>query len=188
MKCFTLLMVLFATALARAEGRDDGRRDAPPAEKQALAALEKAGARFDKGPRGVVTGVILGSKTTDDTLVYLASLPHLETLRLQCALKVTDDGLSHLEGLTGLRRLWFGYTNITDVALVHLQNLANLQELHIGVYRSEFKDPGLVYLKGLKKLESLSLNYAKVSDKAVQDLQESLPHCKIEVRRTPPKQ
>jgi hypothetical protein len=45
-----------------------------------------------------------------------------------------------------------------------------------------------VYLKGLKKLESLSLNYAKVSDKAVQDLQESLPHCKIEVRRTPPKQ
>jgi hypothetical protein len=188
MKHFTLLLVLLAVAVARGDGKDDGPRSAPPAEKEALAALEKAGARFDKGPRGVVTGVILGAKTTDDTLAYLARLPHLETLRLQCALKVTDDGLSHLEGLTGLRRLWFGYTNITDAALVHLQNLTNLQELHIGVYRSQFDDPGLLYLKRLKNLRDLSLNYTKVSDKAVQDLQESLPHCKITVRRTPPKQ
>jgi hypothetical protein len=188
MKYFISPLLLLAAFVAPVNGKDGGPQDASPAEKQALAALEKAGARFDKGPRGVVTGVILGSKTTDDTLVYLASLPHLDALRLQCALKVTDDGLAHLEGLTGLRRLWFGYTNITDAALVHLQNLTNLRELHIGVYRSEFKDPGLVYLKGLKKLESLSLNYTQVSDKAVQELQEALPDCKIEVRRAPPKQ
>jgi len=188
MKHVILMFVLVAGVLTPAVGKDAGPQDASPAEKQALAALEKAGARFDKGPRGVVTGVILGSGTTDDTLVYLASLPHLDSLRLQCALKVTDDGLAHLEGLTGLRRLWFGYTNITDGALVHLQNLTNLRELHIGVYRSEFKDQGLVYLKGLKKLEGLSLNYTQVSDKAVQELQEALPDCKIEVRRAPPKQ
>jgi hypothetical protein len=187
MKHLGLLLVLLAGAVARGDDKDAGPRDVPPSEKEALAALEKVDARFERGARGVVTGVILGTKTTDDTLRYLASLPHLQTLRLQCALKVTDNGLARLEGLSGLQRLWLGYTNITDAALVHLKNLTNLEELHIGVYRSEFSDPGLAYLKGLKKLKSLALNYTKVSDQAVQDLQQSLPDCKITVRRTPPK-
>jgi hypothetical protein len=187
MKRLGLLLVLFAGAVARADTKDGAPEGPSSGEKEAIAALEKVEARFDRGAGGVVTGVVLGSRTTDDTLAYLTRLPHLQTLRLQCALKVTDNGLAHLEGLTGLRRLWLGYTNVTDAALVHLQNLTNLEELHIGVYRSEFGDAGLVYLKGLKKLKTVALNYTKVSDKGLQDLQESLPNCKITFRRVPSK-
>ena len=45
--------------------------------------------------------------------------------------KVGDAGLVHLEGLTGLRHLFFYDNPITDKGLVHLKGLTDLEMLSL---------------------------------------------------------
>lgn len=45
--------------------------------------------------------------------------------------RVTNAGLSHLRGLTGLRVLWLYDTRISDAGLVHLQGLTGLRVLNL---------------------------------------------------------
>ena len=44
---------------------------------------------------------------------------------------ITDAGLVHLRGLTGLRKLVLWGTRVTDVGLVHLRGLVGLRELDL---------------------------------------------------------
>jgi hypothetical protein len=145
--------------------------------------LRAVGAHFEYDHQGLITEVVLGGKTTDDVLANLTDLPHLERLILQCALRVTDDGLVHLEGLRQLKFLWFGYSNITDNGLVHLKDLSNLEELFVGVHRSEFGSDGLVHLRRLKNLRTLTLLRTKVTQNALDDLKTYLPECTIKTSR-----
>jgi hypothetical protein len=45
--------------------------------------------------------------------------------------RVTNAGLAHLQGLTGLQVLWLYDTQISDVGLVHLQELRGLRVLNL---------------------------------------------------------
>jgi len=66
---------------------------------------------------------------------------------------VTDGGLAHLKGLTGMKMLFLGKTKVTDAGLVHL--------------------------KGMTGLEGLLLQNTKVTDAGVKKLRAALPKCKI---------
>lgn len=145
--------------------------------------LKAVGAHFEYDDSGRIAGVVLGIKTTDDVLKNLTGLPYLERVTLQCALKVTDDGLVHFEGLRQLKFLWFGFSNITDKGLVHLKNLSNLEELFVGVHRSEFTSDGLVHLRRLRSLHKLTLLRTEVTQDALDDLKTYLPECTITTSR-----
>ena len=90
----------------------------------------------------------------------------------------TDLGLKHylaaLETHTALNL--FGW-RITDAGLVHLKGLTGLQTLTL--YRTKITDAGLVYLKGLTKLQTLYLGGTKITGTSVADLKKALPNCKI---------
>jgi hypothetical protein len=67
--------------------------------------------------------------------------------------RVTNAGISHLRGLTGLRVLWLYDTQVGDTGLVHLQ--------------------------GLTRLQVLNLRGTLVSHSGVDALQRALPQCEI---------
>jgi hypothetical protein len=66
---------------------------------------------------------------------------------------ISDASLSHLEGMSELRRLRIGGTEVTDVGLIHLA--------------------------GLTRLGELDLTATKVTDEGVAKLQKALPNGKI---------
>ncbi len=88
--------------------------------------------------------------------------------------QITDAGLGHLrehlEGLTSLKRLDLGQTQITDAGLEHLKGLTNLQVLHL--WDTEVTGPGLEHLKSLANLQFLSLEGSPVSDAHLVHLKE----------------
>ncbi|MCE9543933.1 MAG: hypothetical protein K8T25_00180 [Planctomycetia bacterium] len=92
--------------------------------------------------------------------------------------KVTDSGLEHLKGLTGLRRLDLDGTQITDNGLEHLKGLKALQTLWLN--ETQVTDNGLEHLRGLTTLQWLRLDGTKVTDAGVARLQKALPNCEIE--------
>ena len=68
-------------------------------------------------------------------------------------IRVTDDGLRYLKGLTRLKSLELGGSKVTDA--------------------------GLERLEGLTQLQELDLTGTKVTDAGVKKLQQALPNCKI---------
>jgi internalin A len=146
--------------------------------------LERLGARIERDEHGRAIRLLFGyAKATDETLVYVKGLRGLQRLEMPCIVNVTDAGLANLEGLSELRFLWLGYSGITDQGLIHLAHLTNLEELHVGVYKSQFKDAGLVHLSGLKNLKKLTLVRTGVTDGAIGELKKALPRCTIETRK-----
>jgi hypothetical protein len=83
----------------------------------------------------------------------LRAFPRLTTLQFKST-KITDAGLTHLEGLPQLRTLALENATVTDA--------------------------GLARLKGLIDLEDLNLKGTKVTDAGVQELQKALPRVKVE--------
>jgi Leucine-rich repeat (LRR) protein len=59
--------------------------------------------------------------------------------------QVTDAGLAHLQGLTGLQGLWLINTQVTDAGLAHLQGLTGLQVLSLD--NTQVTDAGLAKLR-----------------------------------------
>jgi hypothetical protein len=91
---------------------------------------------------------------------------------------MSDAGLVHLKGMTGLRELQLYGTNVTDAGLVQFMGLTNLKELVLG--DTKITDAGLVHLKGLTKLRYLNLEKLRITDAGIAELQKALPNCKIQ--------
>jgi hypothetical protein len=110
-----------------------------------------------------VTGVSLygGTRVSDAGLVHLKGLTGLQWLHLD-ETQVSDAGLVHLKGLTGLQRLGLGGTQVSGAGLVHLRGLTGLQRLYL--QDTQVSDAGLVHLKGLTGLQRLRLQRTQVSD------------------------
>jgi hypothetical protein len=87
--------------------------------------------------------------------------------------QVSDAGLVHLKGLTGLKYLRLSHTKITGTGLLHLKCLGNLQVLDVS--NSPATDAGLEHLKGLTELGEFDLCGTKVKDAGVDKLQQALP-------------
>lgn len=92
--------------------------------------------------------------------------------------QVTDADLTHLEGLTGLERLWLHDTQVSDAGLEHLKELNAIQELDLS--NTRVSDVGLKHLKGMSSLKRLWLINTHVSDEGVAELRAALPNCNIE--------
>src|SRR5262249_10088626 len=66
-------------------------------------------------------------------------------------IKVSDEGLAQLEGLTNLTHLYLGRTQVSNEGLVHLRELTNLR--HLALHdNKKVTNEGLLHLKGLPNL------------------------------------
>ena len=118
-----------------------------------------------------VTGVSLNwtkSTVTDDGLVHLRGLTGVRRLDL-IGTQVTDAGLAHLQGLTALQSLDLGGTQVTDAGLTHLQGLRGLQTLSLN--NTQVTGTGLAHLRGLTSLQALHLVNEKFTDTGLAHLQ-----------------
>ncbi len=68
-------------------------------------------------------------------------------------------------------------TQITDAGLEHLKGLTGLQSLHLR--STQITDAGLEHLKGLVSLQRLNIHGTQVTDEGVKKLQEALTNCRI---------
>jgi hypothetical protein len=91
--------------------------------------------------------------------------------------QVTDAGLVHLQGLTGLQILGVYNTHVTDAGLAHLEGLTGLQRVSLS--STQVTDAGLVHLQGLTGLRDLYLNGSQVTDAGIAKLRMALPNCRI---------
>ena len=71
---------------------------------EAVAALEKLGAKIERNEQGDVGVDLSDTEITDAGLVYLKEMTKLENLELE-GTQITDAGLVHLQGLTTLASL-----------------------------------------------------------------------------------
>ena len=125
---------------------------------------------------------------TDATLELLSFFPpsilaKLTSLRLTGP-QITDAGLEHLKGLTGLTNLTTLYLNnmqITDAGLEHLKGLTTLETLFLN--NTHITDAGLVHLKGMTRLKLFMLNDTQVTDAGLSKLKAALPSCDVWVNR-----
>jgi hypothetical protein len=110
------------------------------------------------------------------TSVGAAGLHHLRPMtRLEfLVLNGTRvDDLAPIRHLTGLKFLSIANTRMTDAGLTGLEGLHSLQGLDLSSTR--VTDAGLEHLRGLKKLRSLRIRNTKVSNQAFVALQQVLP-------------
>jgi hypothetical protein len=148
------------------EPKPDARRGLP--EEEAIAALEKLGAKIGRDDDGNVFVVVLtDTHITDADLRHVKELKSLQVLQLRNT--ITDAGLEHLKEKRKLKQLWLVRTEITDSGLESLKGLTNLEELALA--GNNITDAGLVHLKGLTKLEFLSLHETQVTNAGVAELQ-----------------
>jgi len=120
---------------------------------------------------------------TDAGLVHLAGLTGLEELVLK-ATHITDIGLAHLRGLTALRKLDLSFTEVSDAGIVHLAGLTHLRELGLACYLvTDDRLPYLLpHLQRLTSLEQLLLHPDTTSEAGIAILKRALPGCRIWVR------
>jgi Leucine-rich repeat (LRR) protein len=125
-----------------------------------------------------LTALVLSETAiTDVGLPHLRNLTSLRHLDLQ-GTKITNDGLVNLRNLTDLENLFLYGTDISDNGLEHLSVLTNLELLSLS--NTDITDEGLTHLSQLKRLVELKLKGTTLSKQAVDELQETLPDCKIE--------
>ena len=136
-------------------------------------------------PRGVRRLRIEASEVTDAGLAHLAGLTGLRRLTLSRNPAVTDAGLAHLGGLTALEALSLRRTYIRGDGLVHLRRLTRLRTLELDA--STLTNRGLEHLGTLTQLRAIRLSRhgwtqsRGFTEDALSALRSALPHCDIVV-------
>jgi WD40 repeat protein len=168
------------------------------AEEQALIArVEKAGASLENNQWG--WGFFHAGDKALKLAKGLASIQFFDLFEACEAEEVSDEGLAHIESMTGLHYLALG-PGVSDAGLVHLAGLKELRELRLDNARdvtdqgleslkkltrlkslslqyTDVAGPGLIHLAGLKQLRELNLQGTPVGREAVDALQKALPKC-----------
>jgi hypothetical protein len=114
---------------------------------------------------------------TDAGLVQLRGMQRLETLSLSKN-KIQGDGLRHLSGIERLKQLFLHDNPVSDQGLSGIGQLLHLEKL--GLAGTNVTDDGLKHLVDLKKLQYLGLTRTDVTPAGVEEMQKTLPNCKIE--------
>jgi hypothetical protein len=167
---------------------DEGPREIPlpqvaAADAAALDKLVRAGALALPLAQGTnllaVEFISNAGQVTDEQVALLAPLAgQIYDLNL-AGTKVTDAGLSALEGMKNLHRLHLERTGITDAGLSHIKGLTGLEYLNL--YNTAVSDAGLSDLSGLKSLRNLYLWQSKVTDGGADTLKKSLPSVAVDL-------
>ena len=121
-----LLLILAAFSAAAGFAYSRPAVKTTEAERDAMFALRKYGAVIGQGDGGEAVYVDCSkSDITDEALVYLRQLPHLDRLALT-DMPISDSGLVNVARRTTLRSINFAGTKITDTGLQHLKDLPRL--------------------------------------------------------------
>jgi hypothetical protein len=123
-----------------------------------------------------VARVVIFLGCTDKELIHIGRLGGVDTLSLPGA-RVSDAGLTNLEGLWRLRTLNLWGNKVTDAGLVHLGGLTQLRWLCLD--QTGVTDLGLKQLATLRNLETLSVEQTKVTEAGAAELRRALPRLKI---------
>lgn len=108
----------------------------------------------------VLTEVTLdGPDVTDDDLKAIGEIKSLRSLDIKLS-KVTSEGLKHLSGLTNLKALNLGYTQVDD--LTPIEPLTQLEDL--GVISTKVRDANLKSLEKFPNLQILHAGYNELTD------------------------
>ena len=174
MLCGVLALGLGLAAVAQEKPAEE---KPTPEETASIGKLKEAGGlvlEIAQNDKRLDIGLHLATaKVTDAHLEQVKALgPKVAILNLR-GTEVTDAGLAHLAGLTGLVKLHLEKTKVTDAGLEHLKGLENLESLNL--YGTEVTDAGLAHLEGLKKLKKLYLWQTKVTDEGVNKLKTAVP-------------
>ena len=121
------------------------------------------------------------NRLTDSGLTNLEGLANLDWLSLRDT-AVTDAGLQHLTTLVSLRYLNLEGCKIEGEGLAHLENMKHLETLLLS--RSTITDDGLAYLARLPNLAHVWLNETQISDAGLMHLQRSPALEKVELVNT----
>jgi hypothetical protein len=108
-----------------------------------------------------------GAEFGSNGLAMLKDLDQLESLLLQECRGITDDGVQHLAGLTGLTRLSLYNEEIvhrppdpqrcvTDAGVAHLTRLTRLE--HLDLFGQDLSDASVPILIGMTELQELRLS------------------------------
>jgi hypothetical protein len=101
----------------------------------------------------------------DTGLAYVAELPSLKGLYIECAnSRLTDAGLRLLAKTKSLEELYLRGERMGDAGLVYLRDLPRLK--YLALYGSHFTDAGMVYVKDIASLRILSFheNLCRITD------------------------
>ncbi len=138
-----------------------------------------------------VSRVIYGDQPLSDaTLAPLADLGRIDELRFQTSVfhgnnpvdpppgldRLTESGLSRLEGLTRLRRLEFHNMELTGSMLRHLNHSTQLEELEIfegNRIKGGISDEGMPPLGAMPRLRVLSLWCHRITGSCLEPLRGS---------------
>jgi hypothetical protein len=124
-----------------------------------------------RGLQRLRTLILDGAPISDEGLRHVAGLTGLVTLSLSNT-RVTGAGLAQLTGLPGLEILRLDCLAVGDEGLGYVGRMASLRNLSL--WRCPVTDKGLAHLKGLKRLVMLSLDETAVSNEGLERL-EGLP-------------
>lgn len=110
------------------------------------------------------------TQATDEDLRIIGTLKSLERLFFWDAKGITDEGVSHLSGLTRLGKVHLSFSHIGDEGLRVLADLPNIE--YISVQGGRFTDRGLECLKDKKQLRGLwvGIGPTKITDAGVRHL------------------
>jgi hypothetical protein len=109
----------------------------------------------------------MNTRVTDAGLEHLKGLTGLQSLALNTT-RVTGQGLAHLKALTGLEDLSLESNSITDADLAYLDGLPWLRELELS--GSKITDAGLTHVRSLTGLQRLILRRTRMTDAGLESL------------------
>jgi hypothetical protein len=121
-----------------------------------------------------------GRWVEDDALASLRGQHRLRSLVLQHT-RITEAGLAHLEGLTGLRKLYIS-GDISDLGLAHVAMLTSLDQLRLN--NTQITDAGLRHLRALPNLKCLALEHTQVTDASIPELKRLVGLSRLSLHRT----
>lgn len=147
---------------------------------RAVQMIEKHGGKIERGPDGGSLKLISLSRTpvSDADLQVLTTVPSEIKILLLDGTTISDSGVLHLAGLSGLQGLSLSETSVTDRSLKVIGKLTNL----VGLYLTGTKvtDAGLLELVALNELDELELTgCTNLTPQGIAALQKKLPNCRI---------
>lgn len=116
------------------------------------------------------------SAFSDEWLPHFTHLENLELLNLRYT-NISNEGLSPLQQYRKLKYLSLGNTKVTDAGLDYLHNCTELEDVLLT--ETNVTDTCLKFFASRKKMKNLELEKTKVTAVGIQELNRSLPQCRI---------